>query len=203
MLKLKVCGINDNNNLREISGLHPDFIGLNFYSKSKRFVKDQLDVSGSDNVNYVGVFVNPDIEEIIERGEAFNLKYIQLHGDESPGFCEKVKEKGFKIIKAFRIDSEFDFKSLREYDPYVDIFLFDAKGKDFGGNGVAFNWRLLDNYELTTPFLLAGGLSSDNIQDAISIDHQAFLGLDINSGYELSPGKKDAGKVKELINTIR
>ncbi|MGK7392318.1 MAG: phosphoribosylanthranilate isomerase [Candidatus Cyclobacteriaceae bacterium M2_1C_046] len=203
MLKLKVCGLNNNNNFNDISILKPEFVGLNFYAPSKRYVKGGMQISAPEGVELVGVFVNENLKNILKRAQEYGLTYIQLHGDEPPEFCEQIQAHDLKVIKVFRVDGEFDFKDVAPFVGKADFFLFDAGGKDYGGNGVVFNWSALKDYPFDTPYFLAGGLSPDNIQQVFEQKLPKLYALDVNSGYETMPGIKDVNKVEELIKILR
>ncbi len=153
MLLLKVCGMRDENNLSDLIQLEPDFIGLIFHENSSRNVSVPVKMELPDNTIITGVFVDKDEAFIMRKNSEYGLKAIQLHGKESSVFCKKIKELDKKVIKAFNIHSEFDFSALDEYSPYCDYFLFDAFGKNAGGNGITFDWNLLNNYKGETPFL--------------------------------------------------
>ena len=155
MLLLKVCGMRDKNNISDLIEIQPDFIGLIFHEKSPRNVEIHTKTSIPSDIGTVGVFVNETEGFVLDKINEFDLKYIQLHGSESPHFCKNIKRLNRKVIKAFNIHPEFDFSELEEYEPYSDYFLFDAFGKQAGGNGVTFNWDLLTKYEGKTPFLLS------------------------------------------------
>lgn len=203
MLRLKVCGLNNEENIRRISSLEPDYIGLNFYWKSKRFVTKDFNISNTENVQLVGVFVNDGLQRIFDLSKKYTLNYIQLHGDESPEFCECLLLHDLKIIKVFRVDEKFSFKEVEPFLGKADFFLFDAAGKDYGGNGKAFNWDILKKYPYDTPYFLAGGLNPENVNEVLNTDLPMLYGLDVNSGYELEPGIKDEKKIKELLKKIR
>lgn len=203
MLKLKVCGLNDIENFNNISILQPEFVGLNFYAPSKRYVKEDMQVSAPEGVDTVGVFVNEGLKKIIELTEKYQLSYIQLHGNESPEFCECLQLHDLKVIKAFRVGEEFSFEIVAPFVGKADFFLFDASGKGYGGNGIIFNWNILKDYPFDTPYFLAGGLAPENIDHVFEHELPGLYALDINSGYELQPGIKDVKKVQELIKTLR
>ena len=158
----------DKANLAELIELKPDFIGFIFYDKSPRYVGDLLDEklvrSISKPIKKVGVFVNSNPDYILRIAKKYDLQYVQLHGHETPDFCRNLKSRGVNVIKAFSIDETFNFASLNNYKPHCDYFLFDAKGSDPGGNGIAFDWDILKRYQdREKSFFLSGGLSLENI----------------------------------------
>jgi len=207
MMKIKVCGMRDKANLAELIELKPDFIGFIFYDKSPRYVGDLLDEnlvrSISKPIKKVGVFVNSNPDYILRIAKKYDLQYVQLHGRETPDFCRNLKSRGVNVIKAFSIDEAFNFASLNNYKPHCDYFLFDAKGTDPGGNGVAFDWDILKRYQDSEkPFFLSGGLSLENIAQVNELGIKIY-GLDVNSKFETAPAVKDIEKLRQLINIVR
>src|SRR6218665_3128179 len=201
-MKLKVCGMRDAENIKELVELKPDFIGFIFYDKSPRFVGNTLDVdliqSIPREIRKVGVFVNATVDYILQNVRKYNLQYVQLHGNETPDFCKSLRLKGVNIIKAFRLDESFIFSQLNNYKPHVDFFLFDAKGEGYGGNGISFDWNILKKYDNQKPYFLAGGISLDNLDELAGITPKPYA-FDVNSKFEISPGVKDIDKIAELI----
>jgi len=199
---IKVCGLKEKANILAIDSLSIDFMGLIFYEKSPRFVEDTADIPVT-NTPKVGVFVNSSLEYILGKIQKYQLKYIQLHGNESIDFVkeiyEEIKEKNIKIIKAVSIDNEIDDIFLSAFVPFCAYFLFDTKGKNHGGNGVKFNWKILENYQLKTPFLLSGGISIDDATEIKKIKHAQFAGIDINSKFEIEAGLKNVTMIEEFI----
>jgi len=192
----------DNENISGLLNLKPDFIGFIFYDQSKRFVADfpQIDIPSS--TKKVGVFVNEKIDEIIDKALKYKLDFVQLHGNETPEYCEKLTNHKIKIIKAFSIDENFDFSAIKFFENHVSLFLFDTKGKYYGGNGLKFKWDLLQNYKGKTPFLLSGGITKNDANEIKKFNHPALLGVDINSGFELEPGLKNINEIKEFKSTL-
>lgn len=199
-MKLKVCGMRETENLRDLIALKPDYIGFIFYAPSPRFVEELPDVEIPDGIQQVGVFVNAEIDYIEEKAKQFKLDLIQLHGDENPEFCKKLKDKGFTIIKAFGINDRFEFSITEHYKSVCDYFLFDTKGKQPGGNGVKFNWSLLNKYDNALPFFLSGGIDLNNTAFLKSLSKEKFNlhAIDVNSRFEISPALKDIDKVARL-----
>jgi len=212
-MKLKVCGMRESANLQSLIALGPDFIGFIFYNKSKRFVSDFPQVEIPLYIKKVGVFVNETAENILEIVKNHNLDYVQLHGDETPEFCSKLAKNeevnaGFLesfqlgVIKAFSVDEDFDFSIIEEFEQYCDYFIFDTKGENYGGNGVKFNWEILKNYKGNTPFLLSGGISKIDSIEINKINYKTFVGIDVNSGFELKPGLKNIEDIKEFKQNL-
>lgn len=207
-MKLKVCGMRDPDNIEELCSLNPDMMGLIFYPRSPRFFDGTLP-SMTSGPDLTGVFVNASCLEILEKVRTYGLKYVQLHGEETPEYCRSLRdmlsEQGLscQLIKAFPVGSERDLDSTKAYTPVADLFLFDSRGQHRGGNGIAFNWDLLGNYTLDTPYLLSGGIGPGDAPKLLeftkSPEGQKCIGIDINSLFETSPGQKDI----ELIRTFK
>ncbi len=197
----------DAENIRQLLALQPDYMGFIFYEKSKRFVGTALDEellrSFPKSVRKVGVFVNATQSYILEMVKKYQLDYVQLHGEELPDFCKNLRFKGINIIKAFSIDQNFYLGKLNNYKPYCDFFLFDTKGEQAGGNGIAFDWSLLNRYDNEKPFFLAGGISLDNAASVLELKHLKIHAIDVNSKFELSPAMKDIDKLAALIKILK
>ena len=201
-IRLKVCGMRETDNIEALIGLQPDFIGFIFHEISPRYCDKIPEVSIPETMKKTGVFVSKPMEFIRMKKENFGLDYIQLHGTESPEFCKTVSETMAPVIKAFNIREEFDFGKLKAYEPFCDFFLFDASGPQAGGNGISFNWELLQKYNGSTPFLLSGGIDNSMTNAIKQIRHPAFYGVDINSRFEISPGIKNIPKIKRFKHEL-
>ena len=181
-------------------GPHVAAIGMIFYQDSPRYIypkrAEEWISSIPEKVKKVGVFVNEKRKKIITIVETLNLDYIQLHGDESPEYCDKMIRP---VIKAFHVGTDFDSAVLGNFQ--VHAFLFDTyqKGKP-GGTGRNFNWALISDLKMDTPIILSGGLNPDNINEGIETVQPSAV--DVNSGIESEPGIKDKVKVEKLFNTI-
>ena len=205
MFKLKVCGMKYPDNIQRLIELKPDFIGFIFYDKSKRYVNNELEIKKlgiPKSIKKVGVFVNSTIEEILEKVKTFKLDIVQLHGDESPDFCKKLKQSGMKITKAFQIDEAFKFTGLEPYDEICDYFLFDTKTKLYGGSGNKFNWQLLKKYINEKPFFLSGGIDLKDVDEIKKLKNLDLYSIDINSKFEISPGVKDIEKIQKFMDLL-
>lgn len=204
-MKIKVCGMRDAENISELINLKPDYMGFIFYDKSKRFVANFPEVEIPSEIKKVGVFVNESIDKLIEIAEENNLEAIQLHGNETPKYIEELRVRlirNVEVFKAFSVDDNFDFSKTDAYQNVCDYFIFDTKGKEYGGNGVKFNWQVLENYKGTTPFLLSGGISQNDAKEINKISHKAFVGIDINSGFEIEPALKNITKIKKFKQNL-
>ena len=206
-LKIKVCGMRDPENISGLGAALPDYMGFIFYSKSKRFVgfeplPEVLSIV-PDSVKKAGVFVDEAPEKVLEIYRNWNLNVIQLHGNETPEYCQQIQDSGITVFKAFSVDERFDFNSLSAFSGVCNYFLFDTKGQLPGGTGQKFNWQLLENYKGNVPFFLSGGIDSGDLEVVLSFSHPQLFGIDINSGFEISPALKDVEKVKTFISGMR
>jgi phosphoribosylanthranilate isomerase len=216
-MKVKVCGMRDPENISALLELPIDFIGFIFYPPSSRFVgKARLDKwipaneESFGEIKKVGVFVNAEVEEILNAVHDYRLDYIQLHGNESAEYCRELSllwqissVRKARMIKAFAIDEEFDFSQTEAYAPYCSYFLFDTKGKKPGGNGVSFDWSLLEAYQGVTPFLLSGGLGPQSAEAVKALDFPQMSGIDINSKFEKAPAEKDIESIRNFIQEVK
>lgn len=198
-------------NILEIEQLQPDFMGFIFYEKSPRFYSEEA-IPEINAVKKVGVFVNASEGEIIEKTIKYGLDLVQLHGNESSDFCKDLKEIFLKnnleveIIKAFSVDENFDFGALKTYEENTHYFLFDTKGKLYGGNGTVFNWQILKNYTLKKPYFLSGGIGISEINQLKTFlktpESKYCFAIDINSKFETEPGLKDKIVLKEFKKAL-
>ena len=202
-LKIKVCGMRDADNIRHLVTLPIDYIGFIFYAKSARFVSEKPEVSIPSSIKKVGVFVNSSKEEITAKIKEFDLQVVQLHGDESPEFCQKINDLGVETFKAFGINEDFDWESIAAYESKVNYFLFDTKSKQYGGTGQTFNWLKLRGYPYKTPYWLSGGISLENIQEAARFEDNKLYGLDLNSKFEIEPALKKIDSLTQAISIIK
>ncbi|MBQ6038667.1 MAG: phosphoribosylanthranilate isomerase [Bacteroidaceae bacterium] len=199
---VKVCGMTQGDNIREVEALGIDLMGFIFYEKSPRCVRQKPDYLPV-HAQRVGVFVNASYEEMVEKAASFGLTHIQLHGNESPALCRKLKEVGFKVIKAFLIAEDCDLESTESYQGVCDYFLFDTKTPAFGGSGQSFDWDILSHYTGATPFLLSGGIGLESVEALKRFSHPALAGYDLNSKFEVAPGIKEIEKVLSFFSSLQ
>lgn len=205
-LQFKICGMKYSENIEAIAEIQPNYLGFIFWENSKRrFDLEEIPQLDS-RIKKVGVFVDAKMNEIIARKNQFDLDVIQLHGNESVAFCEELKKQNIKIIKAFSINNQFDFSKLKQYIHYVDYFLFDTKGKLPGGNGITFDWKILENYSFNTPYFLSGGIGNTELE-AIKIFLKSEAGkhciaIDVNSRFELKSGYKNENKLRKFKKSL-
>jgi phosphoribosylanthranilate isomerase len=208
-MRIKVCGNTDIEQLKELDGLQIDYEGLIFYEQSPRFVLKKLDGKEFKEagilVTKVGVFVNASEEEIMKQVNDFGLDIVQLHGDETASFCNRISDY-IKVIKAFRIadlDANVDWL-VKEYDEVCDYYLFDKGSAGlYGGTGQKFNWNLLEEAKIGKPFFLSGGIGRNDAQALKQFTHPFFYGVDVNSRFETSPGIKDIELIKEFVKELK
>jgi len=212
-MKIKVCGMRDSGNIIELAQLKPDYLGLIFYSQSRRFAAN-LDKgilsSLPDTIKLTGVFVNETIDEVINKIDEYDLNAVQLHGSESEMYCKQLRDlqsvrlpfRKIEIIKAFGISPGFDFNQLTQFNDVVDYFLFDTKTTEHGGSGIAFDWQILNQYSGSKPYFLSGGLSPENISEISKLAPEQIYGIDLNSKFELEPGVKDINSLKSVFELI-
>jgi len=203
-MKLKVCGLKHPNNIIAIQNLKVDFTGFIFYDKSSRNIELTEDVVKTIKklrTQKVGVFVNENLNEIKRLKKLLDLDYIQLHGNESVEFCKDLQVHA-KIIKVFKVDDAFDFSQCESFE-FSDYFLFETNGKLAGGNGVKFNWKILNRYDLDTPFFLSGGIGVNEIEDLKKIKHPQLAVVDVNSGFEIEAGLKNIELLKQFKDELQ
>ena len=204
---IKVCGMRDAENIREVESLGIDMMGFIFWPKSSRYVSQRPDYLPT-KCKRVGVFVDQPLEEVVQIAQDYALDYIQLHGHESPELIAQLSTLNAKLIKAFNIATPADFEQTKAYQGLVDYFLFDTKGKSVGGNGEKFDWNILSSYEGQTPFLLSGGIGPADtpvLRQAFSLDGFPLakcIGIDLNSRFETAPGMKDVGALRSFLSQL-
>lgn len=199
---VKLCGIKTEQNISELSE-EVDMIGLNFYQASSRYVYLPADAYSEipKGIKRVGVFVNEDIDRVMHLSGEYHLDYAQLHGDENVAFGKQVADF-IPVIKVFGVGDQFDFSQLELHD-YATYFLFDTRSKSYGGTGRKFNWNKLKEYKGGVPFFLSGGIGPGDDGLIKSFVHESFVGVDINSRFELAPAEKDMDAVYTFINNIK
>jgi len=208
-LLIKVCGLKHAENIKILADneVLPDLYGFIFHARSPRYVTEtalaDLSVSTSQTAGKrVGVFVDAGLSDILAIHEQFPLDYVQLHGNESPALCSKLRKQSFKTIKAFQVSDQVDFYQMTPYETVCDYFLFDAAGKAPGGNGIRFNWEILQKYQGSTPFLLSGGIRPKHVNQILTLNHPSIRGIDLNSGFEVAPGQKDPVLLNHFLKAI-
>ena len=202
---IKVCGMREAKNIREIEASGVDWMGFIFWPKSSRYVSEVPSYLPT-KCKRVGVFVDASIGDVMSQTEAFGLDLIQLHGQESPSYITQLRPHlpaQIQIIKALNIATTSDLEAAKRYEGVVDYLLFDTKGKCVGGNGEKFDWSVLDDYAGTTLFLLSGGIGPDDAERVKAFHHPKCIGIDLNSKFELSPALKDATKLQSFLSSLK
>lgn len=209
----------DADNIRDISALGVDMIGLIFYPPSPRYVQQFSSGAGiipdyapdmGKTPLRVGVFVDDMPQNIVTRVYNYKLDYIQLHGNEPRETLENLRatidpdiKPKIKIIKAISISSAEDIKKYKEYVGAADLFLFDTKCKTVGGSGELFDWQVLQAYDGDVPFLLSGGIGPDDAERIQNFHHPKCIGIDLNSKFEIEPALKDVEKLKQFLVKVK
>jgi len=205
---IKICGITDLNILEFCEKNHVDFFGMIFYNQSPRNITvnkayELIKAAENYNIKAVGVFVNKDIDNLINIIKKINLKYVQLHGNEDQNYINLIKKKlNIKIIKKISIHNKDDFRLVNDYKN-IDYFLFDykpLKNELPGGNAKKFDWSLLKNLNIDKPWLLSGGINASNVNKIYKFAKPD--GIDLSSGVEESLGIKNVIMIKALLNNI-
>jgi len=198
-MKLKVCGMKYEDNMTAVAALQPDFMGFICYDKSARYFNGPMPQLPAA-IKKVGVFVDAPIEEVKQLIKTYQLDLIQLHGNESPEYCNEFV--GIPIIKVFSIKDSFDFNELLPYETVCDYYLFDTKGKLPGGNGFTFNWNVLKDYPSTKPYFLSGGIGNeelDKVKAFLDTSYSKYCyAIDVNSKFELEPGLKNTEELEKF-----
>lgn len=221
----------DGENIRQVTELGVDYIGMIFWDKSSRNVtmipthagiipdRSSLTELSSDHPSpvtlhpspkRVGVFVDEMPQNIITRVVNFKLDVVQMHGHESPTVIRNLRatldpdiRPGIQFWKAISISSPADLETYKAYEDCVDAFVFDTKCTCMGGSGQKFDWSILDAYDGKKPFLLSGGIGPDDAEQIKAFHHPRCIGIDLNSRFETEPALKDVNQIKEFINAIR
>lgn len=209
----------DADNIRDISALGVDMIGLIFYPPSPRYLQQFSSGAGiipdyapdmGKTPLRVGVFVDDMPQNIVTRVYNYKLDYIQLHGNEPRETLENLRatidpdiKPKIKIIKAISVSSAEDIKKYKEYVGAADLFLFDTKCKTVGGSGELFDWQVLQAYDGDVPFLLSGGIGPDDAERIKNFHHPKCIGIDLNSKFEIEPALKDVEKLKQFLVKVK
>lgn len=209
----------DADNIRDISALGVDMIGLIFYPPSPRYVQQFSSGAGiipdyapdmGKTPLRVGVFVDDMPQNIVTRVYNYKLDYIQLHGNEPRETLENLRatidpdiKPNIKIIKAISVSSAEDINKYKEYVGVADLFLFDTKCKTVGGSGEQFDWQVLQAYDGDVPFLLSGGIGPDDAERVKNFHHPKCIGIDLNSKFEIEPALKDVEKLKQFLVKVK
>jgi phosphoribosylanthranilate isomerase len=210
-MRVKVCGMTEIDQVRQLDAMGVDFAGFIFYPKSPRYVVRHL--TGEQvkkarlRLGKVGVFVNPTYDEVMRQVDSYGLDMVQFHGDETPRFCEQLANY-ITVIKVFRLgeNDPIDW-IIRPYQDYCDMFLFDTEGVGYGGTGKKFNWDVLKPAHIEKLFFLSGGIEPGDVERLKVFAREPvaskLFAIDINSKFEVSPGVKDLKKIRTLMDGIK
>ena len=211
-MRIKVCGMTSAEQVLQLDDLGVEFAGFIFYPKSPRYVykfmpRSELKKIKGRGINKVGVFVNATIDEVKQTVDDCGLYLVQLHGDETPKYCEQIANY-VTVVKAFRLREEDNVLwKVKDYMDIADMFLFDTEGVNYGGTGKKFDWNLLQGLSVRKPFFLSGGIEDGDIGKIKEFSKEAvakdLFSLDVNSKFELSPGIKDMEKLKRFIEEVK
>jgi phosphoribosylanthranilate isomerase len=197
-MEIKVCGMREVENIKSVLSLNPDYMGFIFYKGSPRYVGKAFSLKkiAFGKTKKIGVFVNENLENVEALIEKHELDGVQLHGNESPEYCQHLKEKTM-VIKSASVSETINSEYLKTLEAHCHYFLFDTKTAAFGGSGKKFNWTVLE--QIAHPFFLSGGISNDILEIENLPKNQYLKGLDLNSQYEIQAGIKDLEKLKTVF----
>ncbi len=211
-MRSKVCGLNSVNQLMQLDAMGVEFGGFIFYPKSPRYILKHVQPADlkrakGQKINKVGVFVNETPDQVLKQVDDCGLYLVQLHGDETPKYCEKIADY-VTVIKAFRIRNDDDVLwKIKDYQDVVDMFLFDTAGAAYGGTGEKFDWTILQNLAINKPFFLSGGIGPDDVSSLQEFARMPvakdLFSIDINSKFETSPGVKNMEMVQSFMQTVK
>jgi len=201
IVKVKICGLTNYLDAAAAVDLGADLLGFNFYPKSPRFITLEQAAQIINKlpafIHVAGVFVNASLDQIKEAISECNLDWVQLHGDESPEFCESLLSINVRTMKAIRVKDQEDIERAESF--FTDAVLLDAFDPEkYGGTGLTFDWNIIGH--INKRIFLAGGINPDNVAAAIEL---GVYGIDVCSGIEARPGKKDHRKMKKLFENIQ
>lgn len=211
-MRIKVCGMTNTEQVMQLDTMGVEFAGFIFYPKSPRYVfrhmpRPEIKKIKGQHINKVGVFVNAPVEELLQTVDDCGLHLVQLHGDETPKYCEKVADY-VGVIKAFRLreDDQVLWK-VKDYQDIADMFLFDTDGTGYGGTGKKFNWSMLQGLRINKPFFLSGGIGPDDVDGLASFSEDIvakdLFSIDVNSKFETIPGLKDMVAVEKFVKAVK
>ncbi len=209
-MRIKVCGMTQIEQVDKLADLGVTFAGFIFYPKSPRYVFKHMtttQIRKENNINKVGVFVNAAVEEVLHMVDECRLHMVQLHGDESPKYCEKIADY-VSVVKAFRLsDNDSVQWMIRPFMDVCDMFMFDTMGSGYGGTGKKFDWNMLQGQTIGKPFFLSGGIEPGDEDKLKTFTAEpvakALFAIDINSKFELAPGIKELDKVRVFAENLK
>jgi phosphoribosylanthranilate isomerase len=204
-MKIKICGITEQGNMMKIAGLGPDYLGFIFYPPSPRDVTEKIEHLSFNllpaEIKKVAVLVDMPLQKAIRLVDKYSFDLVQLHGNESRGYCLEMK-KYTEVIKVFRVKDQLP-DNLDLYQDCCNYILFDTKADLPGGTGLSFNHGILENYPLDIPFFLSGGIGPETTNEVLSLGHPMLQAVDVNSKFEIKPGIKNISLIKDFIRKIK
>ncbi len=211
-MRIKVCGMTNAEQVLQLDEMGVEFAGFIFYPKSPRYVykfmpRPEIKKIRGKGINKVGVFVNATVEEVLEAVDDCGLYLVQLHGDETPKYCEKIANY-VTVVKAFRLREDDNVLwKVKDYVDIADMFLFDTEGAGYGGTGKKFDWNVLKGLNIGKPFFLSGGIEPGDTEKLKEFAKEPvakdLFSIDVNSKFETSPGVKDMDKLREFITAVK
>lgn len=220
---IKICGMRDADNIREVAALGIDWMGFDFRPDSPRYVQQISSRAGiipdysslkdnqvAESVKRVGVFADDMPQNIVTRVYNYQLDIVQLQGDERAVMIDNLRHtlepdirSGVKVMKVIRVHDAADLQQCQEFESVVDYFLFDLSATDSDGSTTQTNWNLLENYKGKVPFLLGGALGAADVARILAFRHPQFVGVNLNSCFESAPAVKDVALLQTTINQLR
>ena len=209
-MKIKVCGNTLPQQVTALDDMGVTFAGFIFYPKSPRYMAMKIDAEKIRQIKgkiiKVGVFVNPTYEELMKTVDDYRLDMVQLHGDETPKFCDKIADY-ISVIKAFRLSDDDSLPHMTQsYTEVCDFFMFDTLGAGYGGTGKKFEWNMLEKSPPVKPYFLSGGIESGDEQKLSEFITTAagekLFAVDINTKFEIGPGVKDVNSIRKFAENL-
>lgn len=206
---IKVCGMRDAQNIRDVEALGVDILGFIFWPESKRYVSARPDYLPV-NAQRAGVFVNASPDEVVQKVKEYGLHYVQLHGDEDLSYVTNLQkllsasvDNMPRIVRAIQVASRSKVLKAMMWDGFVDGILFEAPTTGYGGSGISFDWSLLSSYRGNTPFFITGGIGPQSLEALLEFEHPQWIGVDLNSRFESSPAFKDIALLRPFVEALK
>lgn len=204
-MQVKICGMRYADNIQKVAALAPDFMGFIFYPPSPRYCENFPEYTVRnlpDSILSVAVMVDMDYDAIMGLVKRYGLRGAQLHGNESPELCRKLKSSGLFVIKAISVKDDESLSKVNAFSDSVDLIVLDTATKSKGGSGKKFDWDLLNNADIKIDYLLSGGIGPDDAKEVSALKHPHMIGVDLNSRFEISPGVKSVSQLKNFMEEI-
>lgn len=206
---IKVCGMRDAQNIRDVEALGVDILGFIFWPGSKRYVSARPDYLPV-NAQRAGVFVNASPDEVVQKVKEYGLHYVQLHGDEDLSYVTNLQkllsasvDNMPRIVRAIQVASRSKVLKAMMWDGFVDGILFEAPTTGYGGSGISFDWSLLSSYRGNTPFFITGGIGPQSLEALLEFEHPQWIGVDLNSRFESSPAFKNIALLRPFVEALK